>query len=89
MDIFFALIGFVLAYFIVRYRESIGDSLGEQDWMASVGGIYNVVVFIGILIFFWSLATITGTQNFFFTPIRWLLPFMFKREVDAVPVSEF
>lgn len=74
-----------MSYFIIRYRESIGNSLGEQEWMHPIGGIYGVVVVVGILIFFWSLATITGTQDFFFTPIRWILPFMFKQPEAQQP----
>ncbi len=88
MDKFFAVIGFVLTYFIIRNRESIGDSLGDQEWMRPLGGIYGVIVIVAILIFFWSLATITGTQEFFFTPVRWILPFAFKQEVPE-PTGPF
>ncbi|MDD3896633.1 MAG: hypothetical protein PHU04_02180 [Candidatus Peribacteraceae bacterium] len=78
MDTFFAIIGLVIAFFLIKKRESVGNSLGEYEWMSYVGGIYGVVIIVAILIFFWSLATLTGTQDFFFTPLRLLFPFLFK-----------
>ncbi|MDD5469360.1 MAG: hypothetical protein PHO92_00975 [Candidatus Peribacteraceae bacterium] len=78
MDTFFAVIGIIGAFLLIKKRESIGNSLGEYEWMHYVGGIYGVVVIVAILIFFWSLATLTGTQDFFFAPIRLLFPFLFK-----------
>jgi len=84
MDKFLAVIGLILTFFIIKKRETIGNSLGEYEWMRYVGGIYGVVVIVAILIFFWSLATLTGTQDFFFTPIRLFFPFLFKN-VQPMP----
>lgn len=78
MDKLLAIIGLIVAFALIKKRESIGNSLGEYEWMHWVGGIYGVIIIIGILIFLWSLATLTGTQDFFFTPIRLLFPFLFK-----------
>ena len=44
--------------------------------MRYVGGIYGLMVLIGILIFYWSLATLTSTEEIFFAPIIWLIPGM-------------
>ncbi len=74
MRITLSLIGIVLSYLLIRYREAIGDMLGEADWMRSVGGIYTIVVFIALFIFFWSLAELTGTTHIFLSPVRYLIP---------------
>lgn len=72
MKYIFAIIGIGFAFLLMKYRESIGDSIGDQEWMKYVGGIYNLVVIIGVLIFFWSLATLTGTEDIFLAPIIWI-----------------
>jgi hypothetical protein len=74
MTILLSLIGIVGSFFLIRYRETIGDMLGEADWMSSVGGIYTIIVIVAIFIFFWSIAELTGTTEIFFTPFLWLLP---------------
>lgn len=68
------LIGIAASFLLLKYRESIGDIVGEADWMRKIGGVYNVIVIIAIFIFFWSLAALTGTTNFFLKPLIWLLP---------------
>jgi len=72
MSIFLSLLGMVFAVFIIKYRERIGDFTGDAYWMRHVGGVYNVLIILGIFIFFWSVATITGTQNVFFAPLFWI-----------------
>lgn len=74
MKYFLSLSGIILSFFMIRYREKFGDAMGEADWMRKIGGIYVVVVIIAILIFFWSVATLTNTSEIFFAPILWLLP---------------
>ncbi|MBI2524239.1 hypothetical protein HYW11_03450, partial [Candidatus Peregrinibacteria bacterium] len=46
----------------------------EAEWMKKVGGVYNVITITAIFIFFWSLATLTGTTNIFLKPLTFLLP---------------
>jgi hypothetical protein len=67
-------IGIVGSFFLIKYRESIGDTLGEAERMRKVGGIYQVIVYIAIIIFFWSLAELTNTTSIFFAPLYLLLP---------------
>lgn len=74
MHIVLGLIGIVGSFFIIKYRERLGDMFGEADWMKNVGGIYNLLIIIGILIFFWSIAEITGTTEILFAPVKWILP---------------
>ena len=80
-----AIFGFILSFFIIKHRESIGNSLGEYDWMKYFGGIYGVMVFLGIFIFFWSLATITGTEDLFLYPFIRLIPFATIKEAPPPP----
>ncbi len=59
---------------LVYYRETIGNMIGEADWMRKVGGVYLVIVYIAVFIFFWSLAELTGTTDVLFGPIRNNIP---------------
>lgn len=75
MRYFLSIIGIIASFFLVKYRERVGEITGEAEWMKKVGGVYNVIVIIAIVIFFWSIATITGTTDIFFKPISYILPF--------------
>ena len=74
MHIFFGIVGILFGYAIIRYREAIGNALGDPDWAAKVGGIYNLLIIVGILIFFWSLAYMTGTLGILFAPLMMIFP---------------
>ena len=71
---FLALIGIAGSIALIVYRERVGEMLGAADWMDYVGGVYNLVILTAVFIFFFSVATLTGTLDFFLTPIRMLLP---------------
>ena len=68
------LIGIGTSFIFIYYREYIGDIIGEPEWAAKVGGIYNVMILFGILMFFWSVASISGTTDVFFYPLVMFLP---------------
>lgn len=73
MRIFFGLCGIVLSFFMIKYRERVGDIMGEAEWMRSVGGIYMIVLGLAIVIFLWSLAAITNTMDILLSPV-FLIP---------------
>ncbi|MBI3336854.1 hypothetical protein HYZ98_04815 [Candidatus Peregrinibacteria bacterium] len=73
MRIFFGLCGIVLSFFMLKYRERVGDTMGEADWMRSVGGVYMIVIVLAVLIFLWSLAAITNTMDILLFPV-FLIP---------------
>jgi hypothetical protein len=74
MRIFLSLVGIVFSFVIIKYRERVGDMLGEPAWAAKVGGIYNVLIIVGLLFFFWSLASLTNTTEILFAPIFAIFP---------------
>lgn len=74
MSIFLSICGLALSIFMLKYRERIGDFMGEADWMRYTGGVYNFVIILALFIFLWSLATITGTTEVLFTPFLYILP---------------
>jgi hypothetical protein len=74
MNIILSLIGIVGSLFMIKYRERIGEMFGEADWMVKVGGIYNLVIIVAIFIFFWSIASLTGTTGILFKPFLYLIP---------------
>jgi hypothetical protein len=74
MTTILALIGIIASFFMLKYRERLGDMIGEADWMNKVGGVYNLVIIVSILIFFWCVAELTGTTDVLFKPLIYLLP---------------
>lgn len=74
MTVFLGFVGLICSVLIIKYRESVAESIGVGAWMDYVGGVYNVIIITAVLLFFFSIAAITGTLEFFLTPVRWLLP---------------
>ncbi|OGJ54860.1 hypothetical protein A3D11_00840 [Candidatus Peribacteria bacterium RIFCSPHIGHO2_02_FULL_49_16] len=68
------IIGMVFSFLLMKYRERIGDVIGEAEWMRKIGGVYYVIVYAALLIFFWSLAELTGTTDIFLKPLMLILP---------------
>lgn len=84
MQYVLSLIGIAMSIFMLKYRQRIGDEIGEADWMLKVGGVYNFIIILALFIFFWSFMTLTGTSDFFFGWIRYLIPGLQPRAaVDA------
>jgi hypothetical protein len=75
MNITLGIIFIAFGFLLIKYREPIGDTLGEPAWSQKVGGMYNVMIILGIALFFWGLATMVGTTDILFAPITGL----FKR----------
>ena len=69
MAIVLGIIGIAISFGMVVYREQIGNLLGEPEWTMKIGGIYNLVIILALLIFFWSIAYMTGTLGVLFAPI--------------------
>lgn len=86
--IFLGLIGIIFGFCLAKYREQVGDMLGDPTWVGKVGGIYNLLIIVGILIFFWSLAYMTGTEQILFAPIVSIFP-QAAPPVGGVPGAEF
>lgn len=74
MNILLGFIGLIASFFILKFRERVGDMIGDADWMRYVGGPYNLVVIVALFIFFWSIAAITGTEDIFVRPFLLLFP---------------
>jgi len=89
MRIILGIIGIACSVALIIYREQVGGMLGEPAWADKIGGIYNLVVIIGVLIFFWSIAYMTNTQDMFFAPLMYILPFGKDAGPTGVPGAEF
>jgi hypothetical protein len=74
MKYFLSFIGIILSIAMLRYRERVGDFMGEAAWMKYTGGVYNFVIILALFIFLWSISTITGTTDILFMPFLYLLP---------------
>ena len=68
------LFGIALSFGLIIKREQIGDMIGEGDWMRKLGGVYHVVIYVAVIIFFWSIAELTGTTKILLSPIQRLMP---------------
>lgn len=74
MRITIGIIGMICSYIMIRHRQALGDMMGEADWMRKIGGVYMVMVFLGVLVFFWSVAYMVNTLDIFFYPLLYLIP---------------
>ena len=74
MQIFYGLLGMAASFLLLKYRQQVGDTIGEAEWMKKVGGVYMVIIIFAILLFFWCIAELTGTTNILFSSFRYLIP---------------
>ena len=74
MDIILSLIGIASSILLIKYRERMGDMIGDAYWMRHVGGVYNLIIIFAVFIFFWSIAELTGTTDIILEPLKWLVP---------------
>ena len=74
MTVFLGFVGIICSIMMIVQRERVADMIGSGAWMDYVGGVYNVVLLSAILLFFFSIAAMTGTLGVFLAPIRFLLP---------------
>jgi len=87
---FLGIIGIGFGFVLLKYREQIGDMLGDPPWASKIGGIYNLLIIVGIIIFFWSLAYMTGTEQILFAPLFSMFPGASgPPPAPGVPGSEF
>lgn len=71
---FFAIFGIVASFLLLKFRQQVGDMIGEADWMKKIGGVYNFIIILAIFIFFWSIAELTGTSHLLFAPLKMIIP---------------
>lgn len=74
MRIFLSIIGIAASFVLIKYRQRVGDTFGQSDWMRYVGGIYGLVVLIAMFIFLWSISELMGTRNILLAPLRFIIP---------------
>jgi hypothetical protein len=83
------LIGIIFGVCLIIWRQRVGDEFGEQEWAYRIGGVYNVVIIVGIFMIFWSIAYMVDTMEFFFWPILMFLPIRKPDTGDGgVPLEE-
>ena len=83
MGTFLSICGIILAFFMLKYRERLGDMIGDAEWMSKLGGVYNFIIILSLIIFFWSLAELTGTTYIFFAPIKMFFPGAEQTPINA------
>ena len=78
----------IVSILMIKFREQIGDSIGDAEWMHYVGGVYNFVIILAVIFFFWAVASLTGTTHIFFAPLYFLLGGAFHPS-SAPPAAKF
>ncbi len=74
MRYFLYAVGLIVPFLLIKYRERVGDMIGQAEWMRKVGGVYNFIILIAVFIFFWTVAEMTGTTTFLFKPLINIIP---------------
>ncbi|HAI98108.1 TPA: hypothetical protein DCL30_01015 [Candidatus Peribacteria bacterium] len=87
MHFFLGFIGILLSVGIIRYREAIGDTIGEAEWMRKIGGVYMVTIYFAICLFIYSFLSMFGLQDMLLTPIVRLLTPYGTPDGPVVPVA--
>lgn len=85
MSSFLSIVGIICSILLIKYRERVAEMTGAGEWMDYLGGVYNVIILTAVFIFFFSVATLTGTVDYFLTPIRFLLPHPAQNIVPNMP----
>ena len=67
-------VGIVASFYLLKYRERVGDMIGDAEWMRYVGGVYGLVTLTALILFFWSIAELTNTTEILFSPLLMILP---------------
>jgi hypothetical protein len=86
MRYFLSICGIIMSYLMIRYRERAADMIGEAEWMNKIGGVYNLMIICGVLLFFWSFAELTNTTDFLFGPLLNSIPFFHPQAPAPVPL---
>ncbi|MDD5623394.1 MAG: hypothetical protein PHI23_01645 [Candidatus Peribacteraceae bacterium] len=79
------IIGIIGSITILKYRERVSEMIGESSWMLSIGGVYNFIIILATLLFFFSVAMLTGTTGYFLTPLKYLLPGLKESDPNLMP----
>lgn len=85
MSSFLSIVGIICSILLIKYRERVAEMTGVGGWMDYLGGVYNVIIITAIFLFFFSVATLTGTVDYFLGPVRLLFPRPAENLVPNMP----
>lgn len=69
---FKGILAIVASFAIIKWREKIVATTGKFEWCEKylgLGGTYRFMVILAILLFFWGVAKITGTEDVLLGPL--------------------
>ena len=69
---FKALLAIAGSFFLIKYRTRVVGVTGKFAWCEKFlgdGGTYRFVLIFAILLFFWGVAKLTGTEDVFMSPL--------------------
>ena len=71
------LLAIVGSFLLLKYRERVVAFTGKFGWAEQylgMGGTYNLMVIIAVILFLWGIASITGTTDVLLAPLRMFFP---------------
>ncbi|MDD5751218.1 MAG: hypothetical protein PHS73_01725 [Candidatus Peribacteraceae bacterium] len=74
MVTFLCILGIIGSLVAIKYRERIADMLGSAEWMDYLGGPYNFIIIVSVVIFLWSISALFGITHIFLSPLLLLIP---------------
>ena len=74
MVTFLCILGIIGSLAAIKYRERMADMLGTAEWMNYVGGPYNFIIIVSVVIFLWSISALFGITDVFLSPLLWIIP---------------
>lgn len=67
MHFVYGILGMILSFYIVKYREKIVNMTGKFDWAEKyLGSTYNAIFLIGVLVFCISFLFFVGEEQLLF-----------------------
>lgn len=75
VTMFKGLLAIIASFFLIKYRERAVAMTGKFDWCEKylgMGGTYRFMVILGVVLFFWGVASLTGTTDVLLSPLRGL-----------------
>jgi len=69
---FIGTLAIVASFFLLKYRVNVVATTGKFGWCEKYlgdGGTYRFMVICSILLFFWGVANLTGTEDILMSPL--------------------
>ncbi len=70
---FKGILAIIGAFLLIKYRERVVATTGKFDWCEKYlgyGGTYRFMIILGVFLFLWGVASMTGTTDVLLGPLK-------------------